>query len=272
MLNELLQQEIQAISRGRHIGVLYLNDLDSFSLGCAAGLSGKQVTLHVFTLNGAQSKYVESSCAIAQKMRWQIEVHDINTGIFFEQIRGLLGSISVHRKNDVAMFYVVSELMPTLTENLTLWPSGLDILCGLTSSFSGIHKSNAQEFLTLRRTLLERSEIPANCIALQTSAKKKLFAPYAQSHAVIDHFLRRDWRALNMNRDGSHVQLKAAVRQAFYGEIRRAGKIETHSSAFKSSGLNLLISEVVKNKSINFKLRRSLGEILIDWRLKRAQL
>ncbi|GIS19082.1 MAG: hypothetical protein CM15mP120_09980 [Pseudomonadota bacterium] len=33
MLNELLQQEIQAISGDRHVDVLYFNDLDSFALG-----------------------------------------------------------------------------------------------------------------------------------------------------------------------------------------------------------------------------------------------
>lgn len=270
MINELLQQEIQALSGDRHVGVLYFNDLDSFSLGCAADLSGRQVTLHVFTLNSASSKYVEGSCAIAQKMRWQIEIHDIDTSTFFEQIRSLFASINLHRKSDVAMFYVASALLQKISGHLTLCPFGLDILCGLSSSFGGLHKNNAQEFLTLRRTLLERSHIAENCIALQTGAKQTLFAPYAQSQVLIDHFLGQDWRTLNMDSDCSRVQLKSAVRRAFQKQICSAGTIDTHSNAFKSSGLNSLIDEVIKNKSVNFRKRRKLGEILIDWRLKRA--
>lgn len=270
MIKEILRQQILDMSGDRCVGILYLNDLDSFSLGCSADLSGKQVTLHVFTLNGAPSRYVESSCAIAQKMRWQIVVHDVDTSNFFEQIRSLFASINLRSKTEVAMFYLAFALLPKISGNLTLCPFGLDILCGLTSSFGSLHRSNEQQFLNLRRTLLERSEISENCIALQSSAGQILFAPYAQSQVLIGHFLEKDWRTLNMTKDLSRVQLKAAVRRAFHSQISSAGTIETHSDAFKSTGLNSLISEVVRNKSINFKQRRNLSEILIDWRLKRT--
>ena len=271
MIKEILRREILDMSDDRHVGILYLNDLDSFSLGCAADLSGKQVMLHVFTLNSAPSKYIGSSCAIAQKMGWQIVVHDVDTSTFFQQIRSLFASINLRNKTDVAMFYLAFALLPKISGNLTLCPFGLEILCGLTSSFGSLHRSNEQQFLNLRRTLLERSEIAENCRALQSSGRQILFAPYAQSQVLIDHFLEKDWRALNMTKDFSRVQLKAVVRRAFHSQISSAGTIDTHSEAFKSTGLNSLISEVVSNKSINFKQRRNLSEVLIDWRLKRTR-
>ena len=270
MIDDLLQQEIQANMRDQSAGVLYFNDLDSFSLGCAAGRLGKQVILHVFTLNGAPSRYVESSRETARVMRWQVEVHDINTSIFFEQIRELLSSLNLHRKKDVAMFYVASELMQKIGEDITLCSFGLDTLFGLTSSFKRIHRSNAQAFFSLRQTFLERSGMPENCVALQPNASTKLFAPYAQSQVVIKNLLARNWRELNVNDSDSRVQLKIAIRREFDREIACIGRIDTHSRAFKSSGLDLLINEIPKNRSINFQMRRSLVEILVDWRLRRS--
>ena len=194
-------------------------------------------------------------------------VHDVDTSTFFEQIRSLFASINLRNKQMSRCSTWHSRCYPK--SGSTLCPFGLEILAALllASEASTEATSNSFSIYAERSSSaarLQRIAVPFNQVA-------SIFAPYAQSQVLIDHFLERDWRALNMTKDFSRVQLKAVVRRAFHSQISSAGTIDTHSEAFKSTGLNSLISEVVRNKSINFKQRRNLNEILIDWRLKRTR-
>ena len=81
----------------------------------------------------------------------------------------------------------------------------------------------------------------------------------------------RDWQQLNFDNQSGRVVLKAPLRFACKRDLKEGGLVDTYTNAFKSSGLDNLMRELLRSRAVNFNSRRRWVEVLMDWRLKRLE-
>ena len=269
MLASILEKDLVEHIKTDTVGVFYLGDLDSFVLASSASQVNNNIVLYVFTIDGDTSEYVKNAEKVADLMEWSIRKVDIRTKHFISQIKKLLGAIEVTQKRDLAFYYAMMECLSEVSEAYLLCGAGLDAIGGLSKIYQKEHRANPARFHSTRLDYLASDPTPTTLQRLEDEFGKVICAPFLTFRRTSEYFMSRDWRQLNVDEKSGRVMLKASLRDAYHDRIKRRGLIATYTDAFKTSGLDKLVNEILKSKAINFNSRRRLIELFVDWRLRR---
>ena len=271
MLIESLAEDLKERIGADNVGVLYLGDLDSFSLALSASRANKNVTLYVFELDQQSSDYVVKAYKIANQMNWSVCKVEIKTEQFLSQIREILSFLELTQKADLMHFFVLAECLSGSAESPILSGIGLNILCGLSKEYKSIDKCSSFLFRSKRLEVLARDSNVQSIEMLGEQLGRVIYAPYLSFRRTTEYFMERDWRQLNVDGKSGRVMIKVSLRDAYHNRIKERGLVVTQTKAFKASGLEKLMNEILRSKAVNFNSRRRLIELLMDWRLKRIE-
>ncbi len=271
MLSSNLVQDLSEQVEADTVGVLYLGDLDSFFLASSASLAKKNVVLYAFTLDQKGSDYLVKAKRVADLMRWQIFSFDIKTEHFSIQVKDVLGSLDIAQKRELEYSFVLTQCITQLREHYLLCGVGLDLLCGLSKHYKGEHRNSPSDFRSKRLDNLALDSTLVTINSIEKKYDKIICAPYLSFPRTFQYLMRRDWQQLNFDNQSGRVVLKAPLRFACKRDLQEAGLVDTYTKAFRSSGLNNLVRELLRSRSVNFNSRRRWVEVLMDWRLKRLE-
>ncbi len=271
MLASFLEEDLVEEIKTDSVGVFYLGDLDSFVLASSASQARKNVTLYVFTLDGEKSNYVENAKRIADLMGWSNTTVNIKTEYFISQIKETLDYIEITKKSDLAYFYALMRCLPSVKEDCMLCGYGLEAICGLSKNYQKEHRNNPALFHSTRLGYLAYDQTSTSLEKIKHEFGIVVCAPFLTFQKTSEYFMNSDWRQLNVDENTGRVMLKVSLRDVYRARIKERGLVDTYTRAFKVSGLNQLLNEILKSKAINFNSRRRFIEILMDWRLKRIE-
>ena len=271
MLSSNLVQDLSEQVEADTVGVLYLGDLDSFFLASSASLAKKNVVLYAFTLDQKGSDYLVKAKRVADLMQWQIFSFDIKTEHFTLQVKDVLTSLDIAQKRELEYSYVLTQCIAQLREHYLLCGIGLDLLCGLSKHYKDEHRNSSSRFHSKRLDNLALDSTLVTIDAIEEKCRKVICAPYLSFPRTFQYLMRSDWRQLNCDSQSGRVVLKAPLRLACKRDLKEGGLVDTYTKAFKSSGLDNLMRDLLRSRSVNFNSRRRWVELLIDWRLKRLE-
>ena len=271
MLIESLAEDLKERIGADTVGVLYLGDLDSFSLALSASRANKNVTLYVFELDEQSSDYVVKAYKIAKQMNWSICKVEIKTEQFLSQIREILSFLELTQKPDLMHFFVLAQCLSEPAEGPILSGIGLNILCGLSKEYKSKDKCSSFLFRSKRLEVLARDSTFQSIERLGEELGGVIYAPYLSFRRTTEYFMERDWRQLNVDGKSGRVVIKVSLRDAYHSKIKERGLVVTQTNAFKASGLDKLTNEILRSRAVNFNSRRRLIELLMDWRLRRIE-
>ena len=271
MLIESLAEDLKERIGADTVGVLYLGDLDSFSIALSASRANKNVTLYVFELDQQSSDYVVKAYKIASQMNWSVCKVEIKTEQFLSQIREILSFLELTQKPDLMHFFVLAQCLSEPAEGPILSGIGLNILCGLSKEYKSIDKCSSFLFRSKRLEVLARDSTFQSIEKLGAELGGEIYAPYLSFRRTTEYFMERDWRQLNVDGKSGRVVTKVSLRDAYHSKVKERGLVVTQTNAFKASGLDKLTNEILRSRAVNFNSRRRLIELLMDWRLRRIE-
>ena len=259
-IDQRIVDDIEDASVLDECAVLLSGGVDSLSVAFAAQRLGKKIHAYSFHLAGNISTDFTTAEYVSEMFGWEFSGVEITPDNLADDFHRLV-EFGCIKKTHFECIYPFLHMYPVIDEEEVLTGWGADGYYGI--SRKAIQHSNVKgskvDFDAFRDAYFH----PDECAGYKYHKKvadaygKVLITPYL-STPIKDYFYAMDWDEINRPYEKHHI------RNAF-SEFAMVGKVEKHSNLQLNAGIDVLFSNLLGDREINFLNRTRMLDVYADW-------